>query len=324
MAPEESDWSAESAVARRERFRSRLYHRVQWSDLDTEFIAGLIDRAAREDLEGAGFLREVPHPGDPTSELFLPADREATAFLRTRHSLTVAGLPLLPLILKRFDPSLTIDLVAEDGETVPARTILAMIKGNARSLFTAERTLLNFIQMLSGIATETQRLARLLEGSPTRLLDTRKTHPGYRSLIKYAVAKGGGWNHRLGLYDRIMLKDNHLGAGDVFSSESALREAVAKARQARPDLPIEVEIDALEQLRTALESMPDVILLDNFDIASAARAIKIIGDEALTEISGSITERNLPELRECGADFVSTGATVHRSRWVDLGLDLMP
>ena len=312
---------SDAALERRNRFREHFYRQVQWEDLDSAHVAELIDRAAKEDLAGAGFRYACETPGDPTSELFLSPDQKVTATLVARQALTVAGLRMAPAILDRFDSNLKIEFLVRDGESVSAKTALAEITGSAPSLFTAERTLLNFVQMLSGIATETHRLAKLLESFETRLLDTRKTHPGYRALIKYAVSAGGGWNHRLGLYDRIMLKDNHLAA-NASSFESAFAEAVSKARDLRPDLPIEVEIDSLEQLPTVLSAEPDMILFDNFSTTDIQKAVSIVGGRCLTEISGNVTAESLPQLAPLGADFISTGATVHQSRWVDLGLDL--
>ncbi|MGE9291309.1 MAG: carboxylating nicotinate-nucleotide diphosphorylase [Puniceicoccales bacterium] len=311
----------ESSSERRKRFRNHFYRQVRWSDLDPQSIAELIDRAAREDLEGAGFAERPSIPGDPTSELFLSSDQHISATLVARQPLTIAGLAMAPAILERFDSSLQIEFLAKDGDSVSPKTPLARVTGSAPSLFTAERTLLNFVQMLSGIATETRRLTRLLEGSPTRLLDTRKTHPGYRALIKYAVSAGGGWNHRLGLYDRIMLKDNHLAANSD-SFETAFAQAIAKARKVRPDLPIEVEIDSLAQLPTVLAADPDMILFDNFSPEDIRKAVSMVQGRSLTEISGNVTAENLPAIAHLGVDFISTGATVHQSRWVDLGLDV--
>lgn len=321
MPSKENPVPSLSPAERRVKFRDHFYRRVSWDDIDPESTSALIVRAAREDLEGEGFREKSASPGDATSSLFLGADQTATAVLVARQPLTLAGLSMAPAILARFDPSLQVDFLASDGDTVATGTNLARVAGPAAALFTAERTLLNFIQMLSGIATETHALTRLLEQSQTRLLDTRKTHPGYRALIKYAVSTGGGWNHRLGLYDRIMLKDNHL-AVNQNSFLNGLGAAVKEARIARPDLPIEVEIDSLQQLPTVLDADPDVILLDNFSLPELHEAIGIVGGRTLTEISGNVTADTLPDLANLGADFISTGATVHQSRWVDIGLDI--
>ena len=212
-----------------------------------------------------------------------------------------------------------------DGARVEAGEVLATLHGNPRTLLGAERIVLNFIQRLSGVATETRRYVEALGEGRTRLLDTRKTTPGYRMLEKYAVACGGGWNHRLGLFDRVMLKDNHLAllgfAGERGEEETRLEEAVQRARKAAPDLPVEVEVDRVDQIPPVLAAGADVILLDNFPPARLRRAIELIRGRAFTEASGGITLKALPRLAGLGLDFISTGALVHQSVWVDIGLD---
>jgi len=311
----------ETSADRRKRFHKHLYRQVQWEDLDPEFNSSLIARAIHEDIGGGGFRGRNIVPGDPTSELFLAPDKKARARLVARESLVMAGLPLAKEILRQIDDELTIECHTSDGTSASAGDSLALLTGPSRSLFTAERTLLNFLQMLSGIATETHRLSSLLQGTSTRLLDTRKTPPGYRALAKYAVSVGGGWNHRLGLYDRIMLKDNHLATTANLTAEDFAR-AVSHARQTRPDLPIEIEIDSLQQLPLVLPSEPDVILLDNFSRKDLAEGVRLIAGLSLTEASGNITAESIPALATLGLDFISTGATIHRSRWMDLGLDI--
>ena len=180
--------------------------------------------------------------------------------------------------------------------------------------------LLNFLQRLSGIATLTAAYVAKLEGSPTRLLDPRKTTPGWRILEKYAVATGGGWNHRLGLFDRIMLKDNHLAAGDA-SGGVRLASLGHRARETRPDLPVECEVDTLAQIQPVLDAGADVILFDNFSAADLRTALSLTAGRAWTEISGGVTLNSLPEIAHLGADFVSTGAVTHQAVWVDIGLD---
>ncbi len=311
----------ESSAERRERFYSHFFHRVGPADIDPQMIHELAHRAALEDLEGAGFRRTAENCGDPTSALFLDPDESVSAVVRAREALCPAGLVFAPLILDRFDPSLVWESLLEDGDKADEGSPLATISGPAKTLFTAERTVLNFLQFLSGIATATRRFVDLLGDSPTRLLDTRKTLPGYRALSKYAVAQGGGWNHRLGLYDRIMLKDNHLGAGNLVSAED-FSTAVERARSQRADLPIQIEIDRLDQLDAVLAADPDAILLDNFRIDDLRETVARVGGQCLIEASGGVTEASLPDLAVIGLDFISTGATVHQSRWVDIGLDL--
>jgi nicotinate-nucleotide pyrophosphorylase (carboxylating) len=214
------------------------------------------------------------------------------------------------------------------------------LTGDPHTLLAAERVILNFIQHLSGVATHTRQLVDALGRGPTRLLDTRKTTPGFRMLEKYAVACGGGWNHRLGLFDRVMLKDNHLAqlgfaaprtsnvqppTSNLQQPEGARRTtlaaAVAAARRAAPGLLVEVEVDALAQIPPVLGAGADVILLDNFTPAQIKRAVALIAGRARIEASGGITERNLARYGGLGLDFISTGAPVHHSAWADIGLD---
>jgi len=197
-------------------------------------------------------------------------------------------------------------------------TRLATLTGDPRTLLSAERVLLNFLQRLSGVATTTARHVAALGPGPTRLLDTRKTTPGYRMLEKYAVACGGAWNHRLGLFDRVMLKDNHLA---LLGSADDLAAAITRAKNAAPDLPVEVEIDRLDQLPPVLAAGADIILLDNLSPARLRPALALIAGRAITEASGGITLKTLPRYANLGLDFVSTGALVHQAPWADIGLD---
>jgi nicotinate-nucleotide pyrophosphorylase (carboxylating) len=190
----------------------------------------------------------------------------------------------------------------------------------ASTLLSAERVLLNFLQKLTGIATLTAVYAAGLANTSSRLLDTRKTTPGWRMLEKYAVATGGGWNHRLGLFDRIMLKDNHLAAGHAVGG-GQLAALVRHARAVRPDLLVECEVDALEQIAPVLEAEADVILLDNFSPETLRAALGEIGNLAWTEASGGITLENIGDIAKIGPDFISTGALTHQAAWVDVGLD---
>jgi len=312
-----------AAAGRISRFREHLYRRVRWEDLDPAALDALIDRAVREDLEGLGFRSGAERPGDATSDLFLAGHPQAEARIEAREDLVPAGLPLVPAILARFGTDLVFEPRARDGHPVSGGDTLGTVRGPVARLLSAERTVLNFLQLLSGIATATAGLAALLADSETRLLDTRKTPPGYRALAKYAVAVGGGWNHRLGLHDRIMLKDNHLASGSFASGAATFRDAVAAARKARPDLPVEVEIDRPDQLDLVLGAEPDVILFDNFSEPDLGRAVRRVAGLCLTEASGGITAATLPSLARIGLDFVSTGASVHQARWVDVGLDLV-
>ncbi len=292
---------------------------IRWDELDPEPIRQLIALAVNEDTCGSG-LREKPvTTGDPSSAL-LASDQSVSATLRARESLTLCGMALAPLVLEAFDGQLSLDAFTNDGDPVEAGESIARICGPLQSTLTAERTLLNFLQRLSGIATTTRLYVAALEGSVTRLLDTRKTSPGYRYLEKYAVACGGGWNHRMGLFDRVMLKDNHLASLEGGLTQAA-QAAVRQSRERNPHLLVEMEVDRLDQIDAALAAQVDVILLDNFSTEDLEKAITRIGSRAATEISGNVTLDTIPALRKLGTDFISTGALVHKSVWVDIALD---
>lgn len=292
---------------------------IRWQDLDLEPIRALIALAVAEDTQGSGLKTKPAITGDVSSAL-LPSDRRLVATLRARESMTLCGVLLAQEILSAFDAELQFEALAKDGDKLVRGDSIGTLRGPARSALTAERSLLNFLQRLSGIATTTQAYVAALADSPTRLLDTRKTTPGYRYLEKYAVACGGGWNHRMGLFDRVMLKDNHLAA---FSDElaSATRAAVQESRRRAPHLLVEMEVDRIDQIDAALQAGVDIILLDNFSIDALREAQQLIGDQAVTEISGNVTLDTLARIKDVGCDFVSTGALVHKSVWVDIGLD---
>ncbi len=293
---------------------------ISWKDLDPSFLRTLIDLARKEDLAGSGFRRRAPHRGDVTTRSLITDHHAGRADLVSREDMVVCGLPLVPLIMESYGCQRGFQAMGRDGDRVKAGQVIGRFKLPASSLLTAERVILNFLQRLSGIATHTALFVDVLGDSSTRILDTRKTTPGYRALEKYAVACGGAWNHRLGLYDRVMIKDNHLAARDSGSGR-ALKQAVRVARRRNPDLLLEVEVDRLDQLPPVLEAKPDIILLDNFKPGELQRAIVIIGQLAATEASGGITLKSVPRYARLGLDFISCGALVHQSRWVDIGLD---
>ena len=295
-----------------------LLKRLSWDDLDLAYVRRLVEMARDEDLAGLGLRPRPTATGDRSTAALASAPRISQANLVAREAMIVCGLPLLSLILNTYGSQCAVQLRTRDGTQLSRGEILATISGDPRTLLTAERVALNFLQRLSGIATQTHRFVQALGEGRTRLLDTRKTTPGYRMLEKYAVACGGGWNHRLGLFDRVMLKDNHLA---LLGSTDDLPSAVTRARQAAPDLPVEVEVDRLDQIPPVLAAGADVILLDNFPPERIVEAIALIKGRALTEASGGITLKSLPHFAGLGLDFVSTGALVHQSIWVDIGLD---
>jgi nicotinate-nucleotide pyrophosphorylase (carboxylating) len=295
-----------------------LIKRLTWDDLDLGHARKLIETARDEDLAGLGLRQRPRATGDRSTASLDTAARQSSADLVAREPLVVCGLPLLPLILSAYGGGATSQLRAKDGASLQSGDILATLTGAPRLLLGAERVALNFLQRLSGIATQTRRYAAALGNSRTRLLDTRKTTPGWRMLEKYAVACGGGWNHRLGLFDRVMLKDNHLA---LLGSLDDLPAAVTRAKKSAPDLPVEVEVDRIGQIAPVIAAGADVILLDNFTPAQLAKAVALIAGRAFTEASGGITLKTLPRLAGLGLDFASTGALVHQSIWVDIGLD---
>ncbi len=301
--------------------RERCLRRLTWGDLDPAAVQHLIELARLEDLEGWGLRTPPERFGDATTRL-MPAGATGTAHLVAREALVLSGLPLVERVLQAYAGEAGAHFEAAagvgDGQRVVAGTRIGSLAGSVRVLLEAERVLLNFLQRLSGVATQTARYVEALGDSPTRLLDTRKTTPGYRMLEKYAVACGGGWNHRLGLFDRVMLKDNHL---EITGDGDGLAERVAESRRLQPELAIEIEVDRPEQIEAALAAGADILLLDNFTTAQLAAAVEQIGGRALTEASGGIQIERLPELATLGLDFISTGALVHQAAWRDIGLD---
>ena len=296
----------------------RLLLRLTWDDLDRAYLRRLVELARDEDLEGAGLLKKPAHSGDRSTAALATTPRLGRAHLVARTPLVACGLPLLPLILSAYGARAAVQPRLRDGGRAATGDILASLEGDPRVLLAAERVLLNFLQRLSGVATAAAEHVAALGPGRTRLLDTRKTTPGYRMLEKYAVACGGAWNHRLGLFDRVMLKDNHLA---LLGSTDDLAAAVKRAKKAAPDLPVEVEVDRLDQIPPVLDAGADVILLDNFPPAKIKKALALIRGRAFTEASGGITLKSLPRYAGLGLDFVSTGALVHKSSWADIGLD---
>lgn len=294
--------------------------KVSWADIDPVAIGGLIDLARREDLFGSGFRRKPIHRGDVTTRGLIAPTVRGRARLTARESMTVCGLPLIPLILENYGASGRFQPCCRDGDRVSRGETLGRFNLSAAHLLTSERVVLNFLQRLSGIATQTARFVQALGDSKTRLLDTRKTTPGFRALEKYAVARGGAWNHRLGLNDRVLIKDNHLAAR-ASGSGRALRDAILVSRKKNPGLLIEVEVDRFDQIPPVMEALPDIVMLDNFKTAAIRRAVVLIDGRAATEASGGVSLKSLPGLARLGLDFISSGALVHQSRWVDIGLD---
>lgn len=299
--------------------REALLSQLNWADLDTDYLRQLVGLAKIEDLAGAGLAARPERLGDVTTAL-MPEGATGSAQLTAREPMIICGLGLVQIALDAYGEGCDFEANIQDGGSVVAGDVLGKLTGPSGPLLQAERILLNFLQHLSGVATETRNYVDALKGSETVLLDTRKTLPGYRVLEKYAFACGGGHNHRIGLFDRVMLKDNHLAVAGATGGDR-LTETVRLARTACADLAIEVEVDALEQIPPVLEAGADIILLDNFSNEELKEAITLINGRACTEASGGIQIDTLPTLGSLGLDFISTGAPIHQSKWKDIGLD---
>ena len=267
-------------------------------------IEAFIDTAFAEDIGS----------GDVTAELVIPCGAKLTATMNARETMVLAGLPLIEPIFKRLDPDCQITFRVTDGNKITAGTPILMIEGRARALLSAERTALNILQHLSGIATLTRRYVDAIRGTGATLLDTRKTIPGLRLLAKYAVAKGGATNHRMGLFDAVMIKDNHIAiAGSVKTAISA-----AKAG-GRTD--IHVECDTLEQVREAVAAGADSLLLDNMPPAMLRQARAIVNGKIPCEASGGVDLDTIKAIAETGVEFISVGRLTQSAPAVDIGLD---
>ena len=273
-------------------------------------VRELIARALAEDVG----------PGDATTLALVDANASAAARIVARHPVVVSGMGVAAEVFRSADPALKVEILVPDGAEAAAGTALLRVQGPARALLTAERTALNLAQRMTGIATATECLVRIVADYVTLILDTRKTVPGLRRLDKYAVKCGGGTNHRIGLHDAILIKDNHLAFWRQ-KHKGTLADAVRAARQAYPGLKIEIEVDTLEQLREALPGQPDWVLLDNMSPAQVAEAVAICGGACKTEASGGITKENVREYARAGVTAISIGALTHSPKAADLGLD---
>lgn len=278
--------------------------------LTTEEIRPIVQAALVEDLG----------TGDVTTLATVPESASARAVMRAREPLVLAGLALAEAAFKQLSPEVQIETKAADGDSLTGGATILAIAGPARALLSAERVALNFLQRLSGIATLTAQFTKQLAGTPAQLLDTRKTTPGWRRLEKYAVACGGGHNHRFGLYDMVLIKDNHLAALRA-EKPNAVAAAVTRARRQWPQLKIEVEADTLEQVEQALSAGADLILLDNMSMEELHAAVARCRGRAKTEASGGVNLGTIRSIAQTGVDFISAGALTHSARAVDIGLD---
>lgn len=265
-------------------------------------------------------LAEDVGTGDATTLALVPAELQSKAVMAARESLTVCGLAFAVEAYRQLDPTVRVTLRAKDGDTLDKGGILLQVEGPSRALLTAERVSLNFLQRLSGVATIARRFVNEVAGTKAKILDTRKTLPGWRMFEKYAVACGGATNHRIGLYDMILIKDNHLVALRD-AQPNAVAAAVARARAAYPQLKVEVEADNLTQVAQAVEAGADIILLDNMTNEMMREAVQSVRGRALLEASGGVNLKTVRGKAETGVDFISVGALTHSAPSVDIGLD---
>ena len=273
-------------------------------------VADAVRAALREDLGRAG---------DITSMATIPAEAQARAAIATRKPGVLAGLALAEAAFREIDPAVRFVATKPDGSTLAAGDVVARVEGAARALLAGERVALNFLCHLSGIATATAALVAETTGTPARICDTRKTLPGLRAFEKYAVRCGGGANHRFGLDDAILIKDNHIAA------TGGVGEAIRRARAHAGHLvKVEVEVDSLDQLRDAMAESPDAVLLDNMTPAMLRQAVELVAGRAITEASGGVTLDTVAAIAATGVDMISSGWITHSAPALDLGLDFEP
>ena len=266
----------------------------------------LIEKALAEDLGS----------GDVTSEATIPAESTSEAVMLAKQHLVLAGIEVSREVFLHLDPTIQFIPFAKDGDIIHAGTELARLSGNTRALLAGERVALNLLQHMSGIATLTAKYVEKLKGLKAVVLDTRKTLPGLRQLEKNAVRIGGGKNHRMGLYDMILIKDNHIKAA------GSITKAVASARTKNGTLRIEVETKTLDEVREALAAKPDIIMLDNMPIDVMREAVKLIAGRALVEASGNVTLETVRRIAETGVDFVSSGSLTHSAPAADISMKI--
>jgi len=283
-----------------------------------EWTAGGYDTAVREQIRS--WLAEDIGSGDITTETTIPRDSRSKAIIHVKETGIIAGLPIAKLVFEVVDSSLVFEPKVQDGELVNKGTIIATVEGSTHSLLIGERLALNLMQRLSGIATKTRSFIDALEGLPVRLVDTRKTTPGHRMLEKYAVRVGGGANHRFGLYDAVMIKDNHIkGSGGI-------RAAVEAARRKIPHtMKIEVETESFEQVDEALACGADIIMLDNMSndmMKTCVARIKAASPHVIVEASGGVSLETVKGIAACGVDVISVGGLTYSFHALDISLDL--
>ena len=258
-------------------------------------------------------LAEDVGAGDLTAAL-IPEDARAEATVISRETAVLCGAPWFDAVFRQLDPRVAIDWRAADGDRIEPNQVLCTLRGPARPLLTGERTALNFLQMLSGTATLARRFADTVAGTGATILDTRKTLPGLRLAQKYAVRCGGCQNHRIGLFDAVLIKENHIMAA------GSITNAIAAARRLHPGVTVEVEVENLAELEEALAARPDIVMLDNFDLATMAEAVRIAGGRVKLEASGNVSFDTVRQIAETGVDYISIGGLTKDVRAVDLSM----
>ena len=275
--------------------------------MDSKLMEKLIEQCLYEDIGN----------GDITTNCIVPLGGSTKGIIHTKQAGVIAGLGVAEGVFRFLSADITFNPKVQDGDKVKAGTIVAEVEGDARAILTGERVALNFLQHMSGIATYTSQLAEKVKGYPVRVVDTRKTTPGLRMAEKYAVRTGGGYNHRYGLYDAVMIKDNHIKvAGGIAQAIAAAREKVSHM------VKIEVEVEDLAGVAEALHGKADVIMLDNMDITMMSQAVEMIGGSALVEASGGISEDNIVLIAKTGVDIISVGSLTHSVKALDISLDI--
>lgn len=277
---------------------------MYWND---KLIEDIIERAIREDI----------WTGDLTSNLLIPEIDIGNGVMTAKEEGVIAGLPVAEKVFYQFSDEIVFDYLVDDGEHIESGREIAAIRGPVREILKGERIALNFLQRLSGIATRTSKYVAAVSNYPVKIVDTRKTTPTLRVLEKYAVRVGGGYNHRMGLYDAVMIKDNHIfAAGSIFSAVNKIREQLGHTTK------IEVEVEDLSGVDEALRADADIIMLDNMGLTEMSRAVKMINKQAIVEASGGITLERLAEVAATGVDIISVGALTHNIKSLDISLNL--
>jgi len=275
-----------------------------------------------ERIVGEALAEDLAY-GDVTTEALVLSELKGKAAILVKRDGVLAGIDVAKEVFRQVDPSLRFKALVKDGAKVPKGDVVATVEGKMASILKAERTALNFLQHLSGIATETARYVDAVSGTKAVITDTRKTIPGLRLLEKYAVRTGGGHNHRLNLGDGVLIKDNNLAA--LRSSGIGLGETVKKARQRAPRaMKVEVEVESVKQSQEALSAGADIIMLDNMNVKDMRRVVKLVQGRALLEASGGITLDNVRSVAEAGVDLISVGALTHSARALDISLEVEP